>query len=102
MKTKAIVTIVVLLVIALSSFWSYQAGLVASQEMNAVFLIQIVKKQHECLKTSDMKCLAVTNEVLVSSTTAQVQALIDTGMSHSLGDEGEKFLVWSKTIQGSK
>lgn len=102
MKTKVIVTIVVLIALSLSSFWSYRAGLVASQEMNAMFLIPIVKKQYECMKSNDMKCVAVTNEVLISSTTAQVQALTDTGMSHSLGDEGEKFLVWSKTTQGSE
>jgi len=63
--------------------------------MNAAFIIPVIKKQHECIANNDMKCIVITNEVLVMSTSVQVEGLLESGMPHTLGTEGEKFLKWA-------
>jgi 2C-methyl-D-erythritol 2,4-cyclodiphosphate synthase len=98
MKTKIVIALLLLVLMGASGFWSYRAGLAASQEATVVMVIPIIQKQHECLASGDTKCLEVTNALLVASTAGQVRALLDSGMPHVLGAQAKEYLEWAKTV----
>ena len=102
MKIRILIGLGLFAVAIAFSFWSYRAGVVASQEMNAIFLMPIVKKQHECLASQDLKCLKVTNDILRSSTEIQVRATIESGLTHGLGKYGKEFIDWSQSTPPEK
>ena len=96
MRNKIIIGIIFVCCILLSSYWSYLTGLAASQTATVTAYMFPVKKQSQCIKRNDLKCIALTNEMMAEFTAASAKALKESKMASGIEGHLDEYLEWHK------
>ena len=99
MKKNIVISLVVLVFLFISSYWSYLIGFTASQTATFSMHAVLVKEQSECIKKNDVKCTDLTNKLMLEFMKTQAEALRNTKMSGEFDKELNEFIKWHENSE---
>ncbi|MBE9490231.1 MAG: hypothetical protein IMY67_08070 [Bacteroidetes bacterium] len=94
MRTKIIIGILFVSSLLLSSYWSYLTGVTASQKATLTAYMFPTKKQYQCIKNNDLKCIRLTNEIMLEFTAVYAESLKKSNMASGIEDHINEYLEW--------
>ena len=94
MRNKIIIGILFVSSLLVSSYWSYLTGVTASQAATVTAYMFPTKKQYQCIKNNDLKCINLTNEIMREFTASYAKALKESNMSGGLEEHINEYLEW--------
>ena len=97
MRNKIIIGILFVTSLLLSSYWSYLTGVAASQEATLAAYMFPTKKQYQCIENNDLKCIRLTNEMMLEFTVVSATALKNSNMHNEIKDHINEYIEWHKT-----
>jgi len=91
-------TIISLILIVASSAWFYEQGLSTNRQYEAIKIMVLAKKQHECIENNNSECVKILNETLIGITAAQLERLYKSNVSLPEHKEIKEFIQFSNKI----